>query len=1067
MKFLGEFIQHFVSRFRNDVFLEDVSSGTIASGGNLGLDSNNKIVKADVPADGDITSVGFTVDDGSSSNDTLGAVNFSLLGGEGIDTSISAYNITISGEDASTSNKGVASFDNDFFTVSSGAVSIKSGGINLEDVGGPVTGTLPVSKGGTGADTLTDNAVLLGNGTSAIEASAHLSYTSPSSNSDYLKIGDSNTTTSGIITHSAAPLVVQVGESTGTNAAGSDITFIAGQSTGNTTGGDIIFKSSNLVGSSGSAANSLNQIAKLDNVGNLEINGGFTGGSLSTISTSGNAATATALATSRDLQVDLTSTSAQGFTGAANATSIGVSGALPVTNGGTGSTSLTDNSILTGAGSSAITAEANFTYDGSDVLLQSTAGNKPDITLKATGNHNKSPVLQFVKDKGAAGAASDAVGTINFEGDNDAQQQTPMAGIVVQVEDATDGSEEGKFAVSVKNTSSTGTSDSFTLTGNGTATDASIGSGSASVTTIAGNLTVTSDLTVNGDTVTFQSANADDPHVLIKNTNNGTNEGARLDFNKLRADDGVEQGQNLGEIHFTGQDSAQNTQSYGYIIGEIDVGTSGQESGQIVMGVANHDGGQATGFKLTGGSQNDEIDAEVGFGTSSVTTIAGTLTMGSTAALDNSGVLQVGAQTNITSLGTLTSGLNIGSASYTGDGVTVTGSDSDNTYDVFVGKRKFPRIRLIDDAATGDTEFQIWNLGDELRIGTSASTHGNAALVIHDGNAALVEVQDDLLVNGEIQLGNASDTTIARSAAGTVTIEGKEVLTNDSGTVTVSAGTSGDATLIIEADTDDNNEDDLPRLWFRADTINEGAIQLQDNTLDIINNVSASGGIRFLTGTTNNTGTTDPSTSATERMSISSQGLVTVAGALQSNTIELGHASDTTIARSSAGKVRIEGEAVVTTLTEANASGITDTPIATKIARRTLTTAEMNSLHTTPIQIIPAQGTNVVALPAGGMIRVDRASTNNNGGALNFHYEGLEPASFGTDALVHIRRFHTSQTTDAVYNLMGCTPFGGIHANSLTEDVNKAIEVSLDAACTTDCFTSVDVYLMYQLIKIA
>jgi hypothetical protein len=50
---------------------------------------------------------------------------------------------------------------------------------------------------------------------------------------------------------------------------------------------------------------------------------------------------------------------------------------------------------------------------------------------------------------------------------------------------------------------------------------------------------------------------------------------------------------------------------------------------------------------------------------------------------------------------------------------------------------------------------------------------------------------------------------------------------------------------------------------------------------------------------------------------------------------------------------------------------------------------------------------------------------------------------------------------------MGCTPFGGIHANSLTEDVNKAIEVSLDAACTTDCFTSVDVYLMYQLIKIA
>jgi len=51
MKFIGQFIQDFIARFRNDVFLEDVDSGTIASGGNLGLDSNNKIVKAAVPTD--------------------------------------------------------------------------------------------------------------------------------------------------------------------------------------------------------------------------------------------------------------------------------------------------------------------------------------------------------------------------------------------------------------------------------------------------------------------------------------------------------------------------------------------------------------------------------------------------------------------------------------------------------------------------------------------------------------------------------------------------------------------------------------------------------------------------------------------------------------------------------------------------------------------------------------------------------------------------------------------------------------------------------------------------------
>ena len=51
MKWLGQYIQDFIARFRNDVYLEDVDSGTIASGGNLGLDSNNKIVKASIAAD--------------------------------------------------------------------------------------------------------------------------------------------------------------------------------------------------------------------------------------------------------------------------------------------------------------------------------------------------------------------------------------------------------------------------------------------------------------------------------------------------------------------------------------------------------------------------------------------------------------------------------------------------------------------------------------------------------------------------------------------------------------------------------------------------------------------------------------------------------------------------------------------------------------------------------------------------------------------------------------------------------------------------------------------------------
>jgi len=77
---------------------------------------------------GDITAVTFTTDDENIASDTAGSADFSISGGEGIDTSASGVTITIAGEDASTSNKGIASFDSNHFTVSSGAVSLRGEG---------------------------------------------------------------------------------------------------------------------------------------------------------------------------------------------------------------------------------------------------------------------------------------------------------------------------------------------------------------------------------------------------------------------------------------------------------------------------------------------------------------------------------------------------------------------------------------------------------------------------------------------------------------------------------------------------------------------------------------------------------------------------------------------------------------------------------------------------------------------------------------------------------------------------------------------------------------------------
>ena len=97
----------------------------------------------------------------SGSNDTYTTGNvLTFSGGSGITTTVGDDEITIAGDDASTSAKGVASFSSSDFSVSSGAVSIKSGGVSNTQLAGSIAnGKLANSTISIDADSGTTNAV--------------------------------------------------------------------------------------------------------------------------------------------------------------------------------------------------------------------------------------------------------------------------------------------------------------------------------------------------------------------------------------------------------------------------------------------------------------------------------------------------------------------------------------------------------------------------------------------------------------------------------------------------------------------------------------------------------------------------------------------------------------------------------------------------------------------------------------------------------------------------------------------------------------------------------------------
>ena len=137
------------------------------------------------------------------------------------------------------------------------------------------------------------------------------------------------------------------------------------------------------------------------------------------------------------------------------------------------------------------------------VTFTSANSTDPLIIIKNTTNDTAAARLHFVKDKGAAGADGDDIGTIEFISDDAGQTQTSFAKIVAEVSEADNTDEAGKLSFYVAESDGTNTALTAGLVLEGEhatdgEVDVTIGAGAASTVTIPGHIDLAGDIDVDG-----------------------------------------------------------------------------------------------------------------------------------------------------------------------------------------------------------------------------------------------------------------------------------------------------------------------------------------------------------------------------------------------------------------------------------------------------------------------------------------------------------------------------------------------------------------------------------------
>jgi hypothetical protein len=785
MKWIGQDIYDFIARFRNDVILEGATSGTPQTF--ISIDANRKIVTG-IP---DIT---------DSNVEWRGAVISKAYGGTGL-SSYTQGDILYYDTGGSLSKLGIGSAG-EVLKVNSGATA-------------PEWGTDAAGLSFNGSEA---NGILTYGSSTQADVESQLTF-----NSTTLTIGGDDDTLATVnrLAHGdgiGGILKIAAGNSLADNTAGGALQLSAGLGKGSGGGGNIEFYSNLTDGTAGDTG-AVNQTAVLTKEGNLTIDGDLTisGGNITNAITfdsgltgalSGNAATATALATARAINgVDFDGTAAITITAAGST----LSDTVTVAKGGTGATSLNDTHLLIGNGTSAVETTTSLTYSSSAELFSIGDGDNGRAEIVRTnGNDSGGGQLRITGGRALNG------GTSNLTGGD--LELVGGAGVG-------DGASGGiRFynwnTVGSGNNPQTVINEIAAITGAGNLQlDGGITTGSTSFVNSSGVIQVATQGTIDHDSLANYVANE------------------HIDWTSASA--GTIDSSNIPTLNQDTTGTAGIASIARRVAGETDQDVLIGSDGEVIVKLDSDNDESTQKFKIT-----DSSDTEV------------------------FSIMESG-------FATFTSTVAVASR------ISNSGSDSDLTIDCDGNM-----IFVID--ADDDESSQSFSFRDT--VSTEVASISDKGVVTATG---FIQDGDFSVSPGDgvaIHVDTADITDAVTAASGTaltynhVAIENPRLLASNSNVTTTNA-----STLYIKG---------APVAHTNQTITNSFAIYVAGGTSYFGGAITANGGVTGdLTGN---------AATATNLVASTST-------AVQLGTIELGHASDTTIHRTHAGRVAIEGAEIQTT----------------------------------------------------------------------------------------------------------------------------------------------------------